>query len=93
MGAMTREQKIKAINAANELKRKIADVDRVIHEIATSGFSSATLSAGAGSKSYTRADLNHLRAEREDLIRQYRHTAARVGGGGLVIGKIRHFWS
>ena len=51
---MTREAKIKAINAANDLKGRIAAIDRVIDEVATSGFSSATISAGSGSKSYTR---------------------------------------
>ena len=91
---MTREATIKAINAANDLKGRIAALDRVIDEVATSGFSSATISAGSGSKSYTRADLAGLREQREDLIRQYRHTACRISGKSAhVIGKIHHFWS
>ena len=89
---MTRTRQIKIINAANELKGRLAALDRVIHEIATSGFSGATLSAGAGSKSYTRADLDQLRAEREDLVKQYRHTVRPLTGAPLI-GKIRHFWS
>ena len=89
---MTRKAKIKAINAANDLKGRIATLDRVIDEVATSGFSSATISAGSGSKSYTRADLDSLRAQREDLIRQYRHAACRVTGAPLI-GKIHNFWS
>ena len=39
----------------------IAEIDRVIHEIATSGTASASLSAGGGSQSYTRANLRDLR--------------------------------
>ena len=38
----------------------IAEIDRVIHEIATSGTASASLSAGGGSQSYTHADLEKL---------------------------------
>ena len=39
----------------------IAEIDRVIQEIATSGTASASLSAGGGSQSYTRANLRDLR--------------------------------
>ena len=51
---------------SNRLKNKnrylfwIAEIDRCIHEIAISGTASATLSAGGGSQSYTRADLDKL---------------------------------
>jgi len=51
---------------ANRLKNKnrylfwIAEIDRCIHEIATSGTASASLSAGGGSQSYTHADLDKL---------------------------------
>lgn len=52
---------------SNRLKNKnrylfwIAEIDRCIHEIAVSGTASASLSAGGGSQSYTRADLDKLR--------------------------------
>lgn len=51
---------------SNRLKNKnrylfwIAEIDRCIHEIAVSGTASASLSAGGGSQSYTRADLDKL---------------------------------
>ena len=45
----------------NLLLFKIAEIDRVIHEIDTSGTASASLSAGGGSQSYTHADLDKLR--------------------------------
>ena len=44
----------------NLLLFKIAEIDRVIHEIDTSGTASASLSAGGGSQSYTHADLDKL---------------------------------
>ncbi len=52
---------------SNRLKNKnrylfwIAEIDRCIHGIAVSGTASASLSAGGGSQSYTRADLDKLR--------------------------------
>jgi hypothetical protein len=52
---------------SNRLKNKsrylfwIAEIDHCIHEIATSGTASASLSAGGGSQSYTHADLDKLR--------------------------------
>lgn len=39
----------------------VAEIDRVVQQIATSGTASATLSAGGGSQSYTSADLDALR--------------------------------
>ena len=51
----------------NRLKNKnrylfwIAEIDRCIQEIATSGTASASLSAGGGSQSYTHADIDKLR--------------------------------
>lgn len=38
----------------------IAEIDRCIQEIATSGTASASLSAGGGSQSYTHQDLDKL---------------------------------
>ena len=52
---------------SNRLKNKnrylfwIAEIDRCIQEIATSGTASASLSAGGGSQSYTHADIDKLR--------------------------------
>lgn len=54
----------------NRLKNKrrylawIAEIDRCVHEIATSGTASASLSAGGGSQSYTHADIDKLVALR-----------------------------
>lgn len=50
----------------NQLKNRnrylfwIAEIDRCIQEIGVSGCSSASLSSGGGSQSYTRADTNRL---------------------------------
>ena len=39
----------------------IAEIDRVIQEIATSGTASASLSSGGGTQSYTRTQISELR--------------------------------
>lgn len=49
------------------LLRDVAALDRVIMEVAASGTASATLSSSGGSKSYTRHDLDKLRALRREL--------------------------
>lgn len=41
-------------------------IDRAVQQIALAGTASATISAGGGSKSYTRLDLGALRALRSD---------------------------
>lgn len=41
-------------------------IDRAVHEIALTGTASATVSAGGGSKSYSRIDLGALRSLRSD---------------------------
>ena len=52
----------------NLLLFKIAEIDRVIHEIDTSGTASASLSAGGGSQSYTHADTNRLMEHRGKYV-------------------------
>ena len=52
----------------NRLLFWVAEIDRVIHEIATGGTASATISAGGGSKSYTAADLDKLRKLRGGYV-------------------------
>lgn len=42
------------------LERDIAELKRCRMEIASSGYASATMSSGGGSKSYTRLDLSGI---------------------------------
>lgn len=44
----------------SKFRKTVADIDAVIQEIAISGTASASLSAGGGSQSYTRADTDKL---------------------------------
>lgn len=70
------------------LVRRVAEIDRVIHEVATSGTASATLSSSAGSKSYTSADLEKLEALRASYAARVA-TIDNILRGGSPLG-IRH---
>lgn len=53
--------RVNLVKNKNRLLFWVAEIDRTVQEIATSGTASASLSAGGGSQSYTRADLDKLR--------------------------------
>ena len=72
-----------------DLAKKISELDRVIHEIAVSGTSSASISAGAGSKSYTRLDLDKLEALRSKYAERYSAICRALRAGSSPAG-IRH---
>ena len=48
------------LNRFAKFSLSIAEIDRCIHEIATSGTASASLSAGGASQSYTHQDIDKL---------------------------------
>ena len=58
----------------------IAAIDRAVHEIAMTGTASATVSAGGGSKSYTRLDLGALRSLRRDYAGRVSQINRRLAG-------------
>ena len=65
---MSANSRVNLVKNKNRLLFWVAEIDRVTHEIATSGTASATLSAGGGSQSYTRADLDKLRKLRSSYV-------------------------
>lgn len=75
---------------ANKLRlvRWIGEIDRAVQEIATTGTASASISAGGGSKSYTRIDVEKLLALRRD----YAGRVAQINRSlaGIVPGGVRH---
>lgn len=62
----------------------IAEIDRVIHEIAVKGTASASISAGGGSKSYTHLDISRLRALRSDYAGRITQIQRRLAGGPSI---------
>ena len=64
----------------NQLLKSIKKIDRVILDIATNGTASATLSAGGGSKSYTRLDIDKLRELRAEYLGRVAQINRRLAG-------------
>lgn len=83
--AMTYAELAKKIKT---LKAELAELDGTIREVATSGYASASLSAGAGSKSYTRADLASLRAYRAELAGRIASLMRRASGSVMGISHV-----
>lgn len=67
----------------------IAEIDRVIHKIALSGTASASLSAGGGSQSYTRANLKDLRELRAVYVSRVESIDMAIAARANLTG-IRH---
>lgn len=77
------------LTARDKLARQIAELDRVIQEVATSGFASASLSSGGGSKSYTRASLPELLALRADYLERLNDVLSSLGGSPSGIRRVQ----
>lgn len=82
---MDRTRQIALINERRRLLRDIAELDRTITEIATSGAASASLSSGSGSRSYTRLNLAELRAQRAEWSRRVRNIARTLAGRPAIM--------
>lgn len=72
-----------------EVESDLREARRVRREILASGSSSASISSGGGSKSFTRLDLDKVSALIAELTRELQALRAMLaGGGGLGIGRI-----
>lgn len=77
MSAQARDNLIK--NRAR-LLTWISEIDRAVQDIAVKGTASATISAGGGSKSYTRLDLGTLQKLRTDYADRVTQITRRLAG-------------
>lgn len=57
---MTIIQKRKVLQRISEVENDIAELKKTRQEIAASGYASATMSSGGGSRSYTRNDISKI---------------------------------
>lgn len=69
-------------------EERIAEIDRATEAIVRAGTSSASMSAGGGSSSYTHLSLAELRAERARWEGALRRLRSRNGLGIVRIGRI-----
>ena len=58
----------------------ISEIDRAVQDIAVNGISSATISVGGGSKSYTRLDIEKLQKLRTDYAERVAQITRRLAG-------------
>ena len=85
---MTLADSIRLARVRATIHRDIAELDRAIQEIALSGTATATLSSSGGSKSYTRLDLDKLRAYRKDLATRAARLADLAAGSRAGVRRI-----
>lgn len=78
---MTTEQARKLLIKIQTLESDIETIDKTILEIGVSGYASATLSSGSGSKSYTRQSIDSLTNLREYLSKQIAKYRKLLNGG------------
>lgn len=57
---MTITQKRKVLQRISDIENDIAELKKARQEVASSGYASATVSSGGGSRSYTRADISKI---------------------------------
>lgn len=85
---MTITQKRKILTRINEIETDISELKRVRKEIAENGYSSASMSSGGGSKSYTHLDLakiSTLISELTTELKGLRNLIVTDGGSDSVI--------
>lgn len=78
-----------AINRVNTLAKDIRELEDIIREVRLSGYTSASLSSGGGSKSYTRADLGTLTAELNRLKMELAAAARLAGFAAPLVRRIQ----
>lgn len=77
------------LSRIEEVETDLREARRVRREILASGSSSASISSGGGSKSFTRLDLDKVSALIAELTRELQALRAMLaGGGGLGIRRI-----
>jgi len=84
---MTAVQLKKIIAKISKLETDIEKLEEVRIRLASSEYASATISAGSGSKSYTRADLSKVNATIKTLKRQLANCRKLLNGESQGLGK------
>lgn len=78
---MTTEQKRKILIKIQTLEKDIEELKRVKKELVSNGYSSATISSGSGSKSYTKMDISKVSTSITEMIselKEYRKMLADI---------------
>jgi len=90
---MNTTQMRKILLRIQNIERDLSELERCRMEIASSGYSSATISSSGGSKSYTRQDLSRITeliSTLKNELRRYKSILS--GSSSSVSQKILHVY-
>lgn len=82
---MTITQKRKVLQRISDIENDIAELKKARQEVASSGYASATVSSGGGSRSYTRSDISKITEAISALISEMKKLRALLAGGSSSI--------
>lgn len=82
---MTTIQKRKILTRITEIEADIAELKKARQEVASSGYASATVSSGGGSRSYTRSDISKITEAISALTSEMKKLKALLAGGSSSI--------
>ena len=77
---MTITQKRKVLQRISDIENDIAELKKARQEVASSGYASATVSSGGGSRSYTRSDISKITEAISALISEMKKLRALLAG-------------
>ena len=82
---MTTIQKRKVLQRISDIENDIAELKKARQEVASSGYASATVSSGGGSKSFTRSDISKITEAISALTSEMKKLRALLAGGSSSI--------
>ena len=82
---MTIIQKRKVLQRISDIENDIAELKKARQEVAASGYASATVSSGGGSKSFTRSDISKITEAISALTSEMKKLRALLAGGSSSI--------
>ena len=84
---MTITQKRKVLQRISDIENDIAELKKARQEVASSGYASATISSGGGSKSFTRSDISKITEAISALTSELKKLRAMLAGSDSTLWK------
>ena len=78
-------QKRKILTRITEIEADIEELKKARQEVASSGYASATVSSGGGSRSYTRSDISKITEAISALTSEMKKLREMLAGGSSSI--------
>ena len=82
---MTITKKRKVLQRISDIENDIAELKKARQQVASSGYASATVSSGGGSRSYTHSDISKITEAISALISEMKKLKALLAGGSSSI--------